>query len=252
MIRIVIKNFDSIKTIKNDNNLTSKNEPNYLNERITGIESLYNTLTFPDEKKKLKNLIKFLKNFSEGRKLDKFLLQKLSEMEKVFLGDLFEFEIFENKNYEKNFFFLKRGFKIFHKEILAIQYHSKNLNAIRKCFIKINQKIFSDFVLTKKKNISEKEKKENFLNFYFNFPNENLKEIILYSLESFKKVDSKIIFCYVKYKEEFMKNLILLKNEKWEFFRKNYFFFDVEGNRNVLSHCILVDHVVAYFEKLFY
>ena len=253
MIRIVIKSADSIKTINKEGIQNSKNNLNGINKKITDIESLFNSLPSINKKNRMKKFVKFLKFFSKEKKLDEFLLEELSEEERNFLGELFGLKISKNKNYKKTLFFLKNGFKSFHKKLLLKNFFSKNLNAIRKCFIKINQNMYLDFVLeNEKKEISEKEKKKNYLNFFFDFPNKNLEEIILYSLKEFKKTNSGLIFCFKKYKEEFLKNLILLQNQRWRFFRKNSENFTIEENRKILSHCILVDYVLRYFKEKFY
>ena len=250
MIRMVIESSDSIKTIIEEKN---PNEKNVINPKISSIEDLYNNLPFSSLAKNTKrNLLIFLQNFSEERKLDEIFFEKLSENEKVLLSNLFDFEISKEKSFKKTFFFLDRGFKKLHKKILKKNFHNKNLNGVRKCFIKINEKIYSDFILDQNRNNLENENKKKFLNFFFDFPNEELKEIILYSLKEFKKTNSSLIFCFKKYKNEFFKNLFLFKKQKWRFFRKNINFLSIKENRDILSQCILVDYVISYFMKLFY
>ena len=77
MIRILIKGSGSIKTLKKEIILDSKTNFNVINEKITDIESLYNTLPSGNPRNKEKYLIKFLKNFSKEQKLNKFLFEKI-------------------------------------------------------------------------------------------------------------------------------------------------------------------------------
>ena len=191
----------------------------------------------------------FLKQFSKEEKINYILLDKLSKEDLNQFESLLKLNLKKEKYFQTNFL-LKKIFKKLHKDILYEKYHKKNLFYIRKIFCVINKKILSDFVL---KNGSSKFNNldfENFLNFYFDDPNENLKILLKYGLKNFRKTSSIIIFSYDRFKKKFFKCLYFLNEKKWKEFEE-FIFDDLKNKKKFISECILSDYSIQYFENLF-
>ena len=150
----------------------------------------------------------------------------------------------------QNYFLLKNIFKKFHNEILDDKFHGNNLFCVKKIFSIINKKIFNAFILENGRSDFKNLDLEKFLNFYFENPNQNLQILLNYGLKEFRKINSVIIFCFDKFKNEFFKFLYFLNEEKWKNFEKNIF-DDSTKKQFLLSECILFDHCIKYFEDLF-
>lgn len=241
-----------IRSIKTNPNSSIKLDPKK-KRNLFSIQSFFNIL--PENKNsqnynKNKNLNKFLKEFSQDENLNFSLLEKFSKNDlknlELLLGGL---KFIKKENYE-NFFIMKKIYKKFHRDILYKKYHKKNLFYVRKLFSSINKKIFKDFILEKGGSNMHNIDLDNFLNFFFGNPNENLKDILKNELKEFRRNTSVFVFSFEKYKRKFFNILINLNQEKWKNFEKTDFMF-LKKKQDLLSICILNDHCTKYFEDLF-
>ena len=189
-----------------------------------------------------------LRKFSEDKILDNQRLFSLSNKEKKFLEQLLNF----SKGKKLNYISFKREFKNLQRFILNRYHNEKNLIHIRKVFMDINKKLYTHCILKKGVNIIQEKNLNNFLNYYFEYPNENLRNMISYILSVFRKNFSKIIFSFNRYKIDFFKILFSLRNEKWKIFKKNFNFICFKKNRENLSECILFDSTVKYYMNFFF
>lgn len=217
------------------------------------IQIFFDKLPNIDQREKLKkksdNLTNFLKEFSKEENINYSILENLSKKEIKKLENLLDFVYKKRENYQ-NYFILRKIFKKFHKEILYRNYHKKNLFYVRKLFTSINKRIFKKYILDKGGSNFQNIDLSNFLNFFFNKPNDKLKNILKYELKEFRRNTSIIVFSFEKYRKEFFKNLYFLNKMKWENFEDMNFNF-LTKKKILFSQCILDDSCIKYFESLF-
>ena len=254
------RNFFNLQN-KKKNFSPKKSNINFLEENLEKEKKIVIKLT----KKKsdgCKNLIKLLKNFFyHGNLENEKKIKNLNEKEKKFLTEiLFLDQEFVLKNDYILHKKIQRGLKNILKNYISKFYNGKKLNFIRKLFKKILKKIKEKKNLEyEKKKI--KMKKKNLLNEYFNFPKNDIMNMIRLSIKEFKKRDTLLCFSFPLFKKEFDFQLDLLMKEKWQNFKnililkfEKKYHFGIQENflfREALENLCVFSSGYVYIKKIY-